>query len=651
MPALFLIAGAIGLEGKRIWNISPPKRFIVQLLILVLIAIKYRLFTPLAEIQRGQFLGHSFWITAAECFLALTVMQFFFPPAVPLSSYTSFLGIAALLSAAMALPQGQPLRFFQLLGILYVAAAVFFSASLRFAEPSQAGPSAGHRKYLMVALLAAAGVAGLFSGTVWSRHEQEFEQLLRKLEFSIRRPFSPPNAQIEFTKNAYLGTVSKIQFSSGQRIALRVFADQAPGYLRAEAFEYFSGSQWRSEAKAADLLPESTPMPDSLPFKPGIPVFALRQPHSDRWRILDVWPDPKLIAALFTPLGTELLQISLDSMQIYENDVLDSEKLIGGLNYTLAVPAERSPQTPADTYLQNCLRLPPNLSSRVRQLADSIFSSARTPAEKMTAVTQYFQQNYTYQLGIKVPGNQDPITWFLLEKPPAHCEYFATGAALLLRLAGVPTRYVTGFVAEEKNPYQGYWIARNQDAHAWVEAWDEQKKQWQLVEATAAGGVPTPYSASRWEYFWDTLQYQLQNLRISLHREGVKGLLVWIFLRAVFLLRWMVTTTWGLALSAVLMLLLVRRIRRTFRNRIPKKSVDADILRMNRLLTRMDRRVRKLGFLRLPGETFHQFACRIESQPPLDPRIACAADWYRSYACLRFRPDPKTPSLESLSRF
>ena len=29
----------------------------------------------------------------------------------------------------------------------------------------------------------------------------------------------------------------------------------------------------------------------------------------------------------------------------------------------------------------------------------------------------------------------DPLTWFLLEKPPAHCEYFAAGATMLLRLA------------------------------------------------------------------------------------------------------------------------------------------------------------------------------------------------------------------------
>ena len=48
-----------------------------------------------------------------------------------------------------------------------------------------------------------------------------------------------------------------------------------------------------------------------------------------------------------------------------------------------------------------------------------------------------------------------------------------------------PTRYVTGFYVTESDPIASNgWIARNKDAHAWVEAWDADKQTWRIVEST-----------------------------------------------------------------------------------------------------------------------------------------------------------------------
>ena len=42
---------------------------------------------------------------------------------------------------------------------------------------------------------------------------------------------------------------------------------------------------------------------------------------------------------------------------------------------------------------------------------------------------------------------------------------------LLLRSQGIPARLVTGFLGGEYNPFEGYFIVRDSNAHAWVEAW------------------------------------------------------------------------------------------------------------------------------------------------------------------------------------
>jgi hypothetical protein len=40
-----------------------------------------------------------------------------------------------------------------------------------------------------------------------------------------------------------------------------------------------------------------------------------------------------------------------------------------------------------------------------------------------------------------------------------------------MRAAGVPARIVAGYLGGENNPFGGYWIVRQSDAHAWVEVW------------------------------------------------------------------------------------------------------------------------------------------------------------------------------------
>ena len=89
-----------------------------------------------------------------------------------------------------------------------------------------------------------------------------------------------------------------------------------------------------------------------------------------------------------------------------------------------------------------------------------------------------------------VPRDVEPLSHFLLERIPAHCEFFASGAVALLRYQGVPCRYVTGYVVTElESEYGDYWIARNRNAHAWVEAYDDENNQWVIVEPTPGVNV------------------------------------------------------------------------------------------------------------------------------------------------------------------
>src|SRR5204862_73730 len=63
---------------------------------------------------------------------------------------------------------------------------------------------------------------------------------------------------------------------------------------------------------------------------------------------------------------------------------------------------------------------------------------------------------------------------------------FASAAVLLLRLRGVPARYVTGFRGGEWNSVGDYVAVRDDRAHAWAEAFLPDRG-WIRVDATPPG--------------------------------------------------------------------------------------------------------------------------------------------------------------------
>jgi hypothetical protein len=61
---------------------------------------------------------------------------------------------------------------------------------------------------------------------------------------------------------------------------------------------------------------------------------------------------------------------------------------------------------------------------------------------------------------------------FMRNARSGHCEYFAAATALLLRTAGFPARYSTGFAVMEYSPLEAAFVVRARHAHAWARVWD-----------------------------------------------------------------------------------------------------------------------------------------------------------------------------------
>lgn len=108
--------------------------------------------------------------------------------------------------------------------------------------------------------------------------------------------------------------------------------------------------------------------------------------------------------------------------------------------------------------------------------------------EVIDFVIRDVQDGRTYSMDLeKVPPDQDFAEYFFFEQRKGYCIHYATTATLMLRMLGVPARYVTGYVIPSEafaSESDGY-TARVPDtqAHAWVEVY-RSGKGWIPVEVT-----------------------------------------------------------------------------------------------------------------------------------------------------------------------
>lgn len=133
-------------------------------------------------------------------------------------------------------------------------------------------------------------------------------------------------------------------------------------------------------------------------------------------------------------------------------------------------------------------------------------------AEVVDRVGRHFANRFRYTTELKPSTSQDPrattpLGRFLLSDREGHCEYFATAGVLLLRSAGIPARYVTGFLVNPLDRVNGVHWVRAKDAHAWVRYWAD--GVWRDFDPTPSATFDAVPTLSRWDRFWNDLRYSI----------------------------------------------------------------------------------------------------------------------------------------------
>ncbi len=401
--------------------------------------------------------------------------------------FPAFAGYGLALLSAVFLSgrrQWRPLRAFvpASIGVLVVAAfdplaplrlaVALGAASLVVGAAAEAGAGRVARAVRVLAFAAAA--AGLAATIIrllpWAQPH---------VESAVVRMIQSPEGVSGFSLDSRLGDVGELTLSP--RVLMHV-TTPVPTKLRGAVFTRFDGLGWRTFGPAPrPLLVEEGAIGgvlgswlDGVPGKvfaaPGVRLDEAWQPSAIRTRIVQVAP---VNGALPAPSGPLLVRrgnaVFIDSFGVLgpASRSLETYAVVStapGAAWPVpmpGVPVDEGEWTalPAD--------LDPRLAALALRLRDE---SGPTHEARLARTVAFVQGECHYSLKPGRFRTRQPVAEFLFEKKKGYCEYFASAAAVLLRLQGIPTRYVRGFTVREANRIGGHYVVREADAHAWIEA-------------------------------------------------------------------------------------------------------------------------------------------------------------------------------------
>lgn len=433
------------------------------------------------------------------------------------------------------------------------------------------------------------------------------------------------------------GRISKL--SENREVAFRVKFDAPPPaqkllYWRGPVLSLFTGRKWkvlREDSVSRLNL-------DDIRFSIPIDYTVTLEPHNRRWLFALEMPGTIPANAYLTE-DMQLLQIqpvtnvTRYKMRAYLGYQLDPNSIVNSRHY---------------------LQVPEHIAPRTRLFVNRLRKQYAHDGGFINSILNYFrEQNFIYtREPPRLDG--DVIDEFLFTTRRGYCVHYASSFAVMMRLAGIPARIVSGYQGGEMNPFSNYMIVRQSDAHAWVELWLP-GKGWLRIDPTSVipdSRVEAPgdllhrkgdrsraafklkqgwfsKSLSNMRFAWDSLNDRWNNWVIGYNDKRQQSLLSGLGADSLSIYHLALLLGIAFSLSLLFITLFVFRRRRSNLNPV------------NLAYAQFCRKLSRCGFVRKPEETAQDYAHRIiELRQDLHSSVATICQLY-NYLRYAKNPSPR----------
>lgn len=334
---------------------------------------------------------------------------------------------------------------------------------------------------------------------------RDFSALLRNPGYDDF-PDEFPSTPLPFNQDAYFGFNRFLDLRTrgvpADVTVMKVRSPQ-PAYWRCTAFDRFLGNGWENTEEPEEMeevFSEDLPLILAFPEEPG--RYAVRDLVQTFYIERDL---PNTLFAAYIPREVffPTMVLKTDSLMT----VLTPVELDPGLIYTVVSEvSDVSPENLRRSWggypagLRERYTQLPEMSPAVAELAASVTEGMETDFDRVSAISQYLQDTYPYDLDLPKQGDdQNTAEFFLFEAKKGYCEQFSTTMAVMCRTLGIPARVAVGYSTGEYNALTGYYEVSGRDAHAWVEVFFP-VFGWIQFDPTPVG--PDPYSLQRGDATW-----------------------------------------------------------------------------------------------------------------------------------------------------
>ncbi len=288
-----------------------------------------------------------------------------------------------------------------------------------------------------------------------------------------------------FTDQVNLDSIGSIRQRRDVALRLSFGPEDHPGgevRLKAATYETYDGRSWARSGAASPLTslgPGTFPLTTPRPMIPRQWAYIWLQPLGSRSLPVPVEAESiELRANLLNQDRGGAISMLFPPSQILEYRVgLDP----AGEVHRAIPPDLENPREPT-------LDLG-GVTPAIRDYAARVLGQSEGVDRLRILENHLAAGTFRYTTDLVGRRAESPIEEFLLTTKEGHCEYFASAMVLLLRSEGIPARLVTGFLGAEISRFEDYYVVRQSNAHAWVEAYVD-GSGWITLDPTPPDGRP-----------------------------------------------------------------------------------------------------------------------------------------------------------------
>ena len=420
-----------------------------------------------------------------------------------------------------------------------------------------------------------------------------------------------------YRQSTAIGDIGELKQSD--RIILRVEAP-VPMRLREASYNSYFQATWR--AKSAHFKPITARQEGICVFTPWALSPSTPQAYSSMVKMAAYLPKGNGILTL--PHGT--YQVSHLMVPVVQQNPFGAVKVEQGPGL-IKYQAEFSQDTPLDSPpTQLDQDLPEDEKKYIINLSNELGLLQQRPQEVLLTLAQFFKQHFHYSLQLTTSTDIQPLEYFLYHSRAGHCEYFATATVLLLRAAGIPSRYAAGYMVEEFSELENAYVVRKRHAHAWALAYIGGR--WVEVDTTPSGWLDLEEEQTAWWQplydlgSWLTYQFFQWRWRES---EGTYNWLIWLIPPLGLILIWRLYSRQKIARSRPAVV--------ATDNQTLNPGADSPFYQIIA-------RLQTAGYVRLPGETITTWFKRIQVPLESPAHLQTLLGLHQRY---RFDPQGITP--------